>query len=404
MQRYQVGGAVRDALLGHPRKDRDWVVVGATPEELRALGFRQVGRDFPVFLHPETGEEHALARRERSPGQGGFDPGTSLWDDLRCRDLTINAMAMDEGGRLIDPFGGQIDLQRGVLRHVSPAFTEDPLRVLRVARFAARYAFTVAAETLALMARMGIEGTLDILVPERVWRELAGALGEAQPWRFIEVLRACGALVRILPEVDRLFGVPQPANHHPEVDTGLHTLLALRQAARLSRDPKVRFAVLVHDLGKGMTPAARWPHHPDHEQVGAGLVGQICQRLRAPRSFRELAALTARYHTHCHRAHILRPGTLLKLLERLDALRRPERFELFVQACEADARGRYGREEAPYPQAELLRSALQAARTVEAAPLVAQGFSGAALAHKLHRLRLERLRRNSLSHETHYSI
>ncbi|MCC7410526.1 MAG: multifunctional CCA addition/repair protein [Gammaproteobacteria bacterium] len=394
MKTYKVGGAVRDRLLGRAVADVDWVVVGATPEELIALGYKPVGRDFPVFLHPRTGEEHALARTERKIGRGhtGFSFDTAarvtLEDDLRRRDLTINAMAETEDGKLIDPHGGKRDLDTGVLRHVSPAFVEDPLRVLRVARFAARLGFTVAEETLALMRGISASGELGTLSPERIWSELERALGEQAPRRFVEVLRECGALAAVLPEIDCLFGVPQPERHHPEVDTGVHVLLALDQAARLSPDARVRFAVLVHDLGKGLTARDAWPRHVGHEDAGARMVETLCARLRAPRDFRELALLAARFHGHCHRAAELRPGTVVELIERTDALRRPERFELFLLACEADARGRAGRAERPYPQAGRLRLARDAAAAVAAADLVAAGVTGAALGDKLRQRRI----------------
>ena len=397
MDIYLVGGAVRDELLGLPVAERDWVVVGATPELLLQRGFRPVGKDFPVFLHPRTHEEYALARTERktAPGYHGFQvhaaPDVTLEDDLHRRDLTINAMARDAEGRLIDPWSGACDLEQRWLRHVSPAFAEDPVRILRIARFSARYAplgFRIAPETLDLMRRMVASGEVDHLVAERVWAETVRALGEAQPERFIEALRDCGALARIFPELDRLFGVPQPPAHHPEVDTGVHTLMALAQAVRLGADPVTRFAVLVHDLGKGSTPALEWPRHLAHEQRGADLVRVLSQRLRVPNMYRELGVLTARYHTHAHRALELRPKTLLNLLHGLDALRKPQRFGQFLLACEADARGRLGLEERAYPQAELLRQVQYEAANVAARTLVAQGLSGLALAEALFQARL----------------
>ena len=398
MRVYQVGGSVRDRLLGLPVQDRDWVVVGSTPEALRALGYRQVGRDFPVFLHPETGEEYALARTERktAPGYRGFavhaDPGVTLEEDLRRRDVTINAMALDEGGELIDPFGGREDLRLRRLRHVSPAFVEDPVRILRVARFAARLGFSVAAETLALMRAMVEAGEVDALTPERVWTELERALGEADPGRFVEVLRECGALARLFPELDALFGVPQRAEYHPEVDTGAHVLLVLAQAARLSPDPLVRFAALVHDLGKGTTPSGEWPRHVGHEDRGAALVEALCERYRAPVEFRELGVLTARLHGLCHRALELRPETVLRLLESADAFRRPERFERMLLACEADFRGRAGWADRSYPQGDALRSARSAAAAVQVRPLLDQGLSGLDLANALRGLRVAAIR------------
>ncbi len=406
MDIYLVGGAVRDKLLGLPVREHDWVVVGATPEDMRARGFRQVGRDFPVFLHPETGEEYALARTERKTGPGytGFTfhaaPDVSLEQDLERRDLTINAMAQTPGGELVDPFGGRRDLEHRVLRHVSPAFVEDPLRVLRVARFAARYAplgFSVAEETLDLMREMVDSGEVDHLVPERVWQELERALAEPAPARFFEIMRETGALVRVVPELDRLFGVPQPEHPHPEVDTGVHTLMALTQAARLTEDPQVRFAALAHDLGKGETPRSEWPRHYGHEESGATLIEMLCARLRAPNAYRDLAVLASRYHDRAHRAAELRPGTVLETLEALDAFRRPERFEQFLLACEADARGRRGYEERPYPQADRLRRALHAAAAVDPKPLVERGLEGEAVGRELRRLRIEAIKRQATS-------
>jgi len=394
---YLVGGAVRDELLDLPVKERDWVVVGATPDDLLARGFRPVGKDFPVFLHPKTHDEYALARTERktAPGYHGFHvhaaPEVTLEDDLQRRDLTINAMARDEQGQLIDPYHGACDLEARWLRHVSPAFAEDPVRILRVARFSARYAplgFRVAPETLELMRGMVASGEADHLTPERVWVETMRALGESRPERFIETLRDCGALARIFPELDRLFGVPQPPAHHPEVDTGVHTLMALAQAVRLGADVVTRFAVLVHDFGKGTTPPEEWPRHIGHENRGVDQVRAFCQRLRVPNLYRELGVLTARYHTHCHRALQLRPTTLLSLLHGVDALRKPQRFEQFLLACKADAQGRLGLENRDYPQADFLRQIYRAASSIQARPLVEQGLSGLALAEALRRERL----------------
>jgi tRNA nucleotidyltransferase (CCA-adding enzyme) len=373
MEVYLVGGAVRDELLGVPVKERDWVVVGATPAELERRGFRPVGRDFPVFLHPQTREEYALARTERKTGPGyrGFEvhcaPEVTLEEDLGRRDLTINAMARDRDGRLVDPYGGLSDLEERRLRHVSAAFTEDPVRILRVARFAARFAglgFTVARETNDLMREMVAAGEVDALVPERVWQETHRALAEPRPDAFLEVLRGCGALARIYPEIDALWGVPQPERWHPEVDTGEHMLRVMRQAARLTDNPRIRFAALMHDLGKGMTPPELWPRHIGHEERGATLVRRLSERLRIPTDFRHLAELTARWHGLAHRALELRPATILQLLEHCDAFRRPERFREFLVACEADFRGRPGWEARPYPEAELLASALDAASDV----------------------------------------
>jgi len=405
MQYYRVGGAVRDELLGLPVKDQDWVVVGATPEQMLARGFKPVGKDFPVFLHPETHEEYALARTERktAPGYYGFSvhaaPDVSLEDDLRRRDLTINAMARDAAGRLIDPYGGARDLQQRRLRHVSPAFAEDPVRLLRLARFAARYAdlgFSVAPETLALMQQIVARGEVDALVPERVWAETVKALADVKPRRYIEVLRECGALARILPELEALFGVPQPPQHHPEIDTGVHVLMALDQACALTDDTRVRFAVLLHDLGKGQTDPAQWPHHYEHEKRVSGLVREVCRRLRAPRDYRDLAVLTAEFHTHCHQALELRPGTVVKLLERLDAFRRPQRFEQFLLACEADARGRLGLEQRAYPQADYLRQALNAADNIDMRALAAKGLAGPRMAQVVRQARVEAVKSAAL--------
>jgi tRNA nucleotidyltransferase (CCA-adding enzyme) len=397
MQTYLVGGAVRDRLLGLPVSERDWVVVGATPAELEQLGYRRVGASFPVFLHPATGEEYALARTERKSGPGyrGFEvraePDVTLEDDLRRRDLTINAMAEDADGRIIDPYGGQADLAARRLQHVSDAFREDPVRILRVARFAARFAslgFSVAPATLQLMREMVQAGEAAALVPERVWQETATALGTERPDVFIATLRECGALAVIMPEVDRLWGVPQPARWHPEIDTGVHLLMALQQSAIASPKPEVRFAVLTHDLGKGTSPPGSWPKHAGHEQRSADLAAALCERLGAPNRFRELAVAVARYHGLCHRALELRAGTVLKILEGIDAFRRPERFADFLAACEADARGRLGLSQAPYPQAAWLRTAFGAARAVDAAALAAQGLAGTALGQALQERRI----------------
>jgi len=375
MQTYLVGGAVRDALLDYPVHERDWVVVGASPEQMLELGYQQVGKDFPVFLHPETRDECALARTERKRGHGytGFavhcDPGVTLEEDLLRRDLTINAMAQADDGTLIDPYGGQRDLAERVLRHVSEAFVEDPLRVLRTARFAARYAhlgFTVADETIALMAEIVRQDELAHLPPERIWIELDRALGERNPEVFVEVLRECGALARLLPELDALFGIPQPEQHHPEIDSGVHTLMVLQQAVKLSDAGDVRFAALLHDLGKGVTPAGELPRHIGHEHRGIRLVKAVCQRIKAPNQYRDLALKVCEFHLHSHRAMELRGKTLLKLLRATDALRRPDRFEAFLAACEADARGRKGSEESPYPQADYLRRAREIALGVNA--------------------------------------
>ncbi len=378
-QIYEVGGAVRDALLGLPIKDRDWVVIGATPEAMTAAGYLPVGRDFPVFLHPKTHEEYALARTERktAPGYRGFvihaDPAVTLEEDLARRDLTINAMARSSEGQLIDPYGGQQDLDARLFRHVSAAFAEDPVRILRVARFAARFAdFTVAPETLALMRQMVAAGEVDALVPERVWQEIARGLMEARPDRMIEVLRDCGALARLLPEVERLFGVPQRADFHPEIDTGIHLLLCLRAAAQMEASLPVRFAVLCHDLGKGTTPTDLLPHHHGHEQRSAKLVGPLCERLRVPNDCRELALAVARHHGVALRAAELRPETMLRLLTNIGALRSAQRLEDFIQACLCDHRGRLGFENSDYPPRAPLEAALAAVRGVDAAALARQ--------------------------------
>lgn len=397
MQIYLVGGAVRDRLLGLEARDRDWVVVGATVEQMLEQGFRPVGKEFPVFIHPETGEEYALARTERktAPGYHGFifhaDPEVTLEEDLQRRDLTVNAMAEDAKGNIIDPFGGQEDLANGRLRHVSSAFVEDPVRVLRIARYAARYApwgFRIAHSTHALMKKMVEAGEVDALVAERVWQETEAALGEKKPGRFFEVLRNCGALARVFPELEALFGVPQPKHHHPEEDTGLHTLLVLEQAAQLSEDKRVRFAALVHDLGKGTTPKAEWPRHIAHEHRGVALVEQLCERLRVSREYRDLAVLVTKHHGVYHRAEELRPETLLKTLEQLDTFRRPERLELFLLACEADSRGRPGFEHLHFAQPGIFRAAHAAASAVQARDLAAQGLSGPAIGEALHQARV----------------
>ena len=388
MQTYLVGGAVRDALLGLPVTERDWVVVGATPQEMERGGYRLVGRDFPVFLHPQTQEEHALARTERKTGPGyrgfetRFSADVTLEEDLRRRDLTINAMAKDPDGTLIDPYGGQRDLEARLLRHVSPAFAEDPVRILRVARFAARYlglGFHVAPETLELMRAMVVAGEAAALVPERVWTETAKALTEATPQVYFEVLRECGALAVVFPEVDRLFGIPQPARWHPEIDTGDHVMRVLAAAAQLSPLPRVRFAALVHDLGKGETPREVWPQHIGHEVRSVALIEALAERLRVPNDVRELALLVARHHGVCHRALELRPTTVLELLEHCDAFRRPDRYAEFLLACEADMRGRAGFADRPYPQGAFLRRAHAAAQATTLAPAARAGLDGAAI-------------------------
>ncbi|HEX7237496.1 MAG TPA: multifunctional CCA addition/repair protein [Gammaproteobacteria bacterium] len=398
MKIYEVGGAVRDALLGLPVEERDWVVVGASAAELEAQGFRRVGKDFPVFLHPRTGEEYALARTERktAPGYTGFAfdaaPTVTLEDDLKRRDLTINAIARGEDGEIVDPWSGRADIAARVLRHVSPAFREDPLRVLRVARFAARFAplqFTVAPETLALMKEIVASGEMEALKPERVWQETVKALATERPEVFVETLRACGALARVFPEVDALFGVPQAAQWHPEIDTGVHTLMALRMAAQLSRSAPVRFAVLVHDLGKAATPEELLPRHHGHEQRSVELLERLCARLPVPNRFRDLARLVARHHGTVHKAAELKPQTVLRLIIDADGLRQPERFDEMLLACEADARGRKSLESREYAQADRLRAALRAAKSVDAAKVKADtGLDGEALGRALHDERL----------------
>lgn len=428
MDTYLVGGAVRDTLLDFPFSERDWVVVGATPQDLLDAGYTQVGRDFPVFLHPETREEYALARTERKQGHGytGFvvhtDPTITLEEDLRRRDLTINAIAQTADGTIIDPYNGRDDLEDRILRHVSPAFPEDPLRVLRVARFAARYAalgFSIADETTALMRTIVAQGELAHLPLERVWTEIERALREASPQVFIEVLRECGALQSLLPEVEALFGVPQKAEYHPEIDTGLHTMMVMQQAARLTlaaepapRAPapapstglgepttapraqansRVVFAALLHDLGKGITPEATLPSHRGHEHTGLPLVERVCERLRVPNAYRNLALAVCEYHLTSHRARELRPATVLKLLEATGALRDDARFEDFLLACEADARGRKDFEDRPYPQGAYLRDAQRAARTVTAADVMKVGLEGPAIGEAIRQERIARI-------------
>ena len=399
MKVFLVGGAVRDRLLGRPSGDRDWVVVGATPEAMGAAGYLPVGRDFPVFLHPRTHEEYALARTERKTGPGyhGFvfrtGPEVTLEDDLSRRDLTINAMAQAEDGTLVDPWGGQADLAARVLRHVGSAFAEDPVRILRLARFAARFTdFSVAPETLALCRVMVEAGEVDALVPERVWQELSRGLMEARPSRMIEVLRDCGALARLLPEVDALFGVPQRADYHPEIDTGVHLMMVLDMAERLGTALPVRFACLAHDLGKATTPADILPRHLGHEGRSVKLLGPLAARLRVPVECRELAELVAREHGNLHASASFGAEALVRLFDRCDAWRRPERFEQALQACECDARGRLGFEERPYPQADRLRGALAAARAVDSgavsAEALARGLKGPAIGQALQQARI----------------
>jgi len=416
MQTYLVGGAVRDALLGFPVTDRDWVVEGATPEHMLAQGFVPVGKDFPVFLHPQTHDEYALARTERktAPGYHGFAihaaPGVTLEEDLARRDLTINAMAVAashvgadgqwDARQLIDPHGGRQDLTQRVFRHVSTAFREDPVRILRVARLAARFAdFTVAPETLRLMRQMVQSGEVDHLVPERVWQELARGLMEAKPSRMFAVLRDCGALSRLLPEVDGLWGVAQRADYHPEVDTGVHVMMVVDMSARLQAPLAVRFACLGHDLGKGNTPAHILPRHLGHEQRSAELLGRLCERLRVPADCRELADMVAREHSNIHRSTEFDAAALVRLLERCDALRKPERFGQALLACECDARGRLGYSEAPYPQRQRLRDVLVVVQAVDTRAIadsaMAAGASGKKIGERIHQARVEAVQRVS---------
>lgn len=396
MKTYLVGGAVRDRLLDYPVKERDWLVVGETAEAMLALGFRPVGKDFPVFLHPASNEEYALARTERktAPGYKGFAvytaPDVTLEQDLLRRDLTVNAMAIAEDGELFDPFNGRRDLENRVLRHVSPAFSEDPVRILRVARFAARYAhlgFSVAEETLQLMRKMVAAGEADYLVAERVWAELHKALLEWTPAAFFQVLRDCGALRVVFPEIDALFGVPQPEKYHPEIDTGVHALMVLSQAARLSENAEVRLAALLHDLGKALTPSHHWPSHHGHEQKGLPVLATMCERLRVPNSFKALSSQVMQYHTHCHRALELRADTLVDMLQVIGAFKPDSRLDDFLLACEADARGRTGFEDRLYPQAEYIRGAAAAAVAVDTAAVLQSGLQGAQIGAAIQKLR-----------------
>ncbi|HCB29685.1 MAG TPA: multifunctional CCA addition/repair protein [Acinetobacter lwoffii] len=380
MKVFLVGGAVRDHLLGHPYHEKDYVVVGATPAQMLDLGYQPVGKDFPVFLHPQTKEEYALARTERKSGTGyhGFefhtDASVTLEQDLIRRDLTINAMAMDDAGQVYDPYGGQQDLEKRILRHVSDAFVEDPLRVLRIARFAARYTsagFVIADETLALMQRLTESGELNALTPERVWKETSRALSERHADVYFEVLRECGALKVLFPEIDALYGIPQRPEYHPEIDCGIHTMMSLQQACRQNYSLDVRFAVLVHDLGKALTPVEELPRHIMHEERGIKPVNELCDRLKVPTYTKQLALAVCKEHLKCHQAFNLKPGTLWRLLQRLDVLRRPERVEAFVQACECDSRGRLGLEDRAYPQAQYVLDAMQTVRAIKAQDLPA---------------------------------
>ena len=409
MRIYLVGGAVRDQLLGRPVVDHDHVVVGAQPDELLALGYRPVGKDFPVFLHPDTGEEYALARTERKTGRGyhGFafhaDPAVTLEQDLARRDLTINAIAQDESGALVDPYGGARDIEARVLRHVSPAFVEDPVRLLRVARFAARFAplgFTVAPETMALLQRMGADGEVDHLVPERIWAETRRALGEARPSAFLRVLRESGALAVLFPEVDALYGIPQRPEFHPDVDTGIHMEMVLDAAAAIAPgDDLVGYCAFCHDLGKALTPAEVLPRHLGHEHAGVPRVRALSARLKVPNEYAALAELVCREHLNAHRALELKPATVLKLLNALDALRRPARLDTFLAACLADKRGRLGHGDDPYPPADYLRAACAAAADITAAPFVAEGLAGPAVGAAMEAARVKAIR-----NVKHYNI
>lgn len=395
---YLVGGAVRDTLLGRPVTEKDWVVIGETPESMLNLGFRSVGKDFPVFLHPKTKEEYALARTERktAPGYKGFSvhaaPDVTLEQDLLRRDLTINAMAMTPEGQLVDPYGGQRDLEQRLFRHISPAFAEDPVRILRIARFAARYArlgFNVAEETRVLMQDMVNNGEVDHLVPERVWAELVKALNEQSPAAFFHTLRDCGALARIFHELENLFGVPQPERYHPEIDTGIHSLLSLEQAALLSPKAEVRFAALVHDLGKALSPKEHWPHHRGHEQNGLPVLEQLCSRLRVPNAFKTLAQQVMHYHTHSHRVSELRASTLTDMLANLGAFKANNTLDDFLLACEADAKGRTGLEHVAYPQADFIKRAAIAAANVDTRPVLQSGLKGEKIGEAIRRLRIQ---------------
>ena len=407
MKTYLVGGAVRDRLLGRAVEERDWVVVGSSPKEMRDAGYRAVGNDFPVFIHPQSGEEYALARTERKTGRGHGDfqfhtsVEVTLEEDLLRRDLTINAIAEDDRGNLIDPYHGQQDIADRVLRHVSAAFVEDPLRVLRVARFAARFrhlGFSIADETLQLMRQIVATGGLDHLSAERVWQETLKGLSEGSPRTYIEVLRNCGALIVLLPEVEKLFGVPQRADYHPEVDTGIHTLMALDKAVELSAAPEVRYAVLVHDLGKGITPDHILPRHIGHEEGGVPLVKAVSKRLRVPNRFIKLAVAVTRYHLLCHKVATLRPTTVLKILKGLDVFRNPDVLEPFLLACEADARGRTNFEQAPYPAAQWLRQLVNELGAISVQQFIDEGFTGAALGAALDQHRTDMIADFKKSH------
>ena len=395
MKTYLVGGAVRDKLLGLPVKDRDWVVIGATPKKMIEEGFEPIGENFPVFLHPKTKEEYALARTERKSGKGykGFvfysSPKVTLEDDLKRRDLTINAIAEDENGELIDPYGGEADLKNGILRHVSPAFVEDPLRVLRIARFAACFGFKIADETIKLLHIISKSNELDTLTPERVWSEMEKALAGKYPTRFILALRSCNALKILFPEIDALFGIPQDKKYHPEIDVGRHTLMALNQSVQLSSDPIVRFSVLVHDLGKATTPKEQLPNHDGHETRGINIIDSFCERYKIPNKYHDLAACVSEFHIDCHQIQEMEPKEILERLEKLDAFRRPERFKKFLIACESDSRGRAGFEEKEYPQAKYFLNALEISRGVNVDLLANKSLKGKELGEALRKERIK---------------
>ncbi|HAS64010.1 MAG TPA: multifunctional CCA addition/repair protein [Vibrio sp.] len=398
MQRYLVGGAVRDKLLNLAVYDRDWVVVGATPEQMLAEGYTAVGKDFPVFLHPKSKEEHALARTERKTGAGytgfqcHFAPNITLEEDLLRRDLTINAIAQDAQGNLIDPYHGQQDLQNRVLKHVSEAFVEDPLRVLRVARFAAKLAhlgFTIAPETMNLMAEIVQSGELEHLTAERVWQEWQKSLTTQDPQVFLSVLRECGALAVVLPEISCLFGVPQPEKWHPEIDTGIHTLMVAKQVALLSGSPYVRFAAQVHDLGKGITPESEWPSHKMHCHTGVSIIKALCERVRVPNEYRDLALMVCEQHSNIHRAAELKPATKLKILNKFDVWRKPDRLDDILICCMADSRGRTGHEQIEYPQKAIFQRAYQAALNVQVQDIISDGFKGADIRREMEKRRIE---------------
>lgn len=400
---YLVGGAVRDELLQRPVADRDWVVVGSTPEQLTDLGFTQIGNDFPCFLHPQTKEEYALARTERKSGTGytgfvcDFHPNITLEEDLLRRDLTINAIAKKDNGDYVDPYGGIDDLNNRVLRHVSPAFVEDPLRVLRVARFAARFAnlgFSVHPDTLALMSELATNSELDTLTPERVWKEVSRALTEPKPSEFFRVLRDCEALKSVMPELDGLFGVPQTAEYHPEIDTFEHVMLCIDYARSEFDNLIVTWATVLHDLGKGVTPKDQWPKHLDHENLGVPLVKAVNKRLKVPKEFAEISSLVTQHHLRAHRLSEMKAGTIMKLIESLDGIRRPERVHLFLDACESDAKGRLGFENKPYPQKAILKTALDAAKSVEVQPLLDKGYKGKELADQIRQVRIKRIKQS----------